>query len=244
MDVSSLIVFTVVLLATFTQSLTGFGSGLVTMAFLPAVIGIRSASPLVALFAGTLEAILFWRFRGSINLRALWRLMIGAVIGIPLGILGARFINERVVLAILGSVLVAYPLYAFFTPKLPRLPEGKLTFGFGVIAGMLGGAYNTSGPAVIIYGDSRAWSPAEFKANLQMFFLLNDAVTIASHALSGNMTPFVLQNYLQILPAIAVGMLAGFHAERWINPVRFRQLVLALLILLGVRMMLMAYLGV
>ena len=81
LEASASVVFAVVLLATFTQSLSGFGSGLVTMAFLPAVIGIRSASPLVALFAGTLESFLFWRFRGAINLRALWRLMLGAVIG-------------------------------------------------------------------------------------------------------------------------------------------------------------------
>ena len=230
LEASASVVFAVVLLATFTQSLSGFGSGLVTMAFLPAVIGIRSASPLVALFAGTLESFLFWRFRGAINLRALWRLMLGAVIGIPVGILGARYVNERIVLTILGGVLVLYPLYVWLTPQLPRIPEGKWTFVIGVMAGILGGAYNTSGPAIIIYGNSREWSPSEFKANLQTFFLLNDAVTIASHALSGNFTSFVWQNYFVILPAIALGMVSGFFAERFISSSRFRLMVAAWLV--------------
>lgn len=242
LEASAWIVFGAVWLATFTQSVSGFGSGLVTMAFLPAVIGIRAASPLVALFAGTLEAILFWRFRGAMNFRALWRLMLGAVIGIPLGILGARFVNERIVLTILGIVLVLYPLYAWVTPKLPRIPEGKWTFVIGVIAGVLGGAYNTSGPAVIIYGNSREWSPDEFKANLQTFFLLNDAVTITSHALSGNLTAFVWQNYFLIVPAIALGMGTGWFAERFVSPTQFRKLVLVLLMGLGARMIVASWL--
>lgn len=232
----------VVFLAAFTQSLTGFGSGLVTMAFLPAVIGIRTASPLVALFAGTLEPILFFRFRSAINWRALRRLMLGAVVGIPLGILAARVVNERIVLTILGVVLIGYPLYALFTPKLPRLPEGRFTFVVGLLAGILGGAYNVSGPAVILYGNSREWSPAEFKANLQTFFVLNDAVTVTSHALSGNITPLVWQSYLGILPAIALGMVLGLFAERFVPPARFRQLVLGLLIVLGGRMVLATWL--
>ena len=236
MDANSLIVFSVVLLATFTQSLNGFGSGLVTMAFLPAVLGIRAASPLVALFAGTLESILFLRYREHINPRAIWRLLVAAVIGIPLGILGARLIDERIVLAILGLVLVAYPVYGLFTPHMPRVKEGKLTWGVGFLAGLLGGAYNISGPPVIIYANSRGWSPHEFKANLQIFFLLIDVITITSHALSGNITAFVWQNYLLILPAIVVGMLAGFFLDRFRNPLLVRKIVLLMLIVLGTRM--------
>jgi hypothetical protein len=240
LDSNSLIVFSVVLLAAFTQSLTGFGSGLVTMAFLPAVIGIRASAPLVALFAGTLESILFLRYRDSINLAAVWRLLVAALAGIPLGILGARMIDERIVLTMLGIVLVIYPLYALFTPKLPQVKEGRLTFGVGFVAGLLGGAYNTSGPPVIVYAHSRSWSPQEFKANLQAFFLLIDTMTITSHAVGGNITPFVWQNFLFILPAIFIGLVAGLALDRLLNPARFRNIVLVMLIVLGLRMMITA----
>lgn len=236
MDANSFIVFSVVLLAAFTQSLTGFGSGLITMAFLPAIIGIRSSAPLVALFAGTLESTLFLRYRDSINIAAIWRLLAAAIVGIPVGILGARVIDERIVLMILGIVLVLYPTYALLTPRLPQVKEGRVTLGVGFVAGLLGGAYNTSGPPVIIYAHSRGWSPQEFKANLQSFFLLNDAMTITSHALSGNITALVWQHYLLILPAIAMGIIAGFALDRFIKPAVFRKIVLVLLIGLGIRM--------
>jgi hypothetical protein len=236
MDSNSMIVFAVVWFAAFTQSLTGFGSGLITMAFLPAVIGIRSAAPLVALFAGTLESTLFLRYRASVNVSAIWRLLAAAMVGIPLGILGVRGIDERIVLTILGIVLVGYPMYALLMPPLPPVKEGKLTFGVGFVAGLLGGAYNTSGPPVIIYAHSRGWSPQEFKANLQGFFLLNDVMTITGHAVSGNLTPFVWQNYVLILPAIVLGIVAGLVLDRFLSPALFRKIVLVLLMGLGVRM--------
>jgi len=237
---STLIVFGAVLLAAFTQSLTGFGSALVTMAFLPAALGIRTAQPLVALLAGTLETILFLRYRDAINVTAVWRLLVGAFIAIPLGVVGARVMDERIVLTMLGIVLVIYPLYALFTPTLPRVKEGKLTFGVGFVAGLLGGAYNTSGPPVIVYAHSRGWSPQEFKANLQAFFLFIDAMTITSHAVSGNITPFVWQNFVFILPAIFIGLVAGLALDRLLNPALFRNIVLVMLIALGLRMMITA----
>ena len=76
----------VVLFAVITQSLTGFGSGLVSMAFLPGILGVRTAAPLVALITGTMELILLIRFRASFNLKAVWRLAITTLVGLPIGV--------------------------------------------------------------------------------------------------------------------------------------------------------------
>ncbi|MEW5718334.1 MAG: sulfite exporter TauE/SafE family protein [Chloroflexota bacterium] len=236
MDVNSFGIVLTIFLAIFTQSLTGFGTGLVSMALLPAFVGIRVSAPLVALTAGTLELALVIRYRDTLNVQSVWRLLLAALVGIPVGIISLRNLDERIGLTLLGIVLVAYPLYALFSPRLPKLEGRPWPYIFGFVAGLLGGAYNTSGPPVIIYGDSRRWSPAEFKANLQGFFLLNDALVIASHALSGNLTPWVWENFLLTLPAIVLGMLTGLALSRFINPALFRQIVLVLLIVLGLRM--------
>jgi uncharacterized membrane protein YfcA len=236
-DLNSFAVILVILLAIFTQSLTGFGTGLVSMALLPALVGIRVAAPLVALTAGTLELILVIRYRDAINVRSVWRLLSAAIVGIPLGIILLSNLDESIVLTFLGIVLVGYPLYALFNLQVPKLEGRPWSYVFGFVAGLLGGAYNTSGPPVIIYGDSRRWAPAEFKANLQGFFLLNDALVIASHALNGNLTPWVWENYLMTVPGIVLGMIAGLALSRFINPVTFRKIVLWLLIVLGLRML-------
>ena len=106
--------------------------------------------------------------------------------------------------------------------------------GRGFLGGILGGAYNTTGPPVIIYGNCRGWPPAEFKGNLQAFFLLTSLIIIVSHALAGNYTPDVLRLSLLVLPAVAAGLGAGLALSKRVSAAAFRTIVLWLLLALGV----------
>jgi len=236
--VEPLLLFVVALLAAFTQSLTGFGSALVSMAVLPGLIGIRTAAPLVALITVTIDGVLLARYRQALNLRAIWRLVAALVLGVPLGILVLRRVEERFVLAILGAVIAGYALYALLSPRLPRLEHPAWAYGFGFLAGVLGGAYNTSGPPVVIFGNCQRWPPSEFKGNLQGFFLVNDLLVIAGHALSQNLTPLVLRDYLIVLPALIVGLFVGGRLDRRLDPALFRKIVLVLLVVMGLRLLL------
>lgn len=226
----------VVLLAIFTQSLTGFGSALVAMAVLPSLLGLQVAAPLVALVAATAELVLLLRFRSALTLQPIWRLAVGAVVGIPVGVLVLKQVNERITLTILGILIVGYALYALLHWKLPELKQPGWAFGFGFAAGILGGAYNTSGPPAVVYGDAIHWSPAAFKANLQAFFLLNDVLVVGTHGVTGNLTGQVWQLYLLSVPFLVLGIVAGRYCERFVNPAAFRRIVLVLLIVLGIRL--------
>lgn len=232
----NLIVPLAIFFGVFTQTLTGFGSALVTMSILPSLLGIGTASPLVALMAITLETILLIRYRGALNFGAVWRLSLAAVIAIPIGLTAIRALSEDVVLTLLGAVLVLYALYALITPKLPELKHPAWAFSFGLAGGLLSGAYNVAGPAAVIYGNCRGWKPAEFRSNLQAFFIVNDLTVLLSHALAGNLKPAVWEHYLVALPAIGLGIWVGLKADRRLNPARFRQIVLVLLLIMGVRL--------
>lgn len=228
----------IVFLAIFVQSLTGFGSGLVSMAFLPDLLGVRTAAPLVALVTSTLEITLLIRYRSAFNLRAVWRLIAASIFGIPLGVWALRGVNEKVLLDVLGFVMAGYALYALLNFKLPELNHPAWAYLAGFLSGILSGAYSVGGPPVIIYVNCRRWLPDEFKSNLQGLFLVNDILTIFSHGLSGNLTPTVWKTYLLALPVIALGVLAGAGLDRCLNPLMFRKIVLVLLIIMGVRLIL------
>jgi uncharacterized protein len=232
-----------IFLAVFTQTLTGFGSGLVAMAFLPALLGIHSAVPLVILITGSLELILLIRLRKKFNLKAVWRLMLAVLLGIPLGVWSLRGLSERSLLLVLGVVMTGYALYALFNLKLPRLEHPAWGYLTGFLSGLLGGAYGVGGPPAIIYGNCRAWEPDEFKSNLQGFFLVGDVLAILTHAIAGNLTRLVWSSYLYALPVIALGLLAGAALERFLNPQLFRKLVLVVLVIMGLRFILSAVIG-
>lgn len=231
-----LILIAVIFLASLTQSFTGFGVALVAMAFLPGLLGILPAAPLVALVAFTLEAVLLVHYRLSLDLRAIRRLVLGAFIGIPIGVWGLKGFEEDVILAVLGFVIAAYALYSLFQFQLPGLRHPAWAYGAGFLAGILGGAYNTSGPPVVVYGDCRRWEPAAFKANLQGFFLVSDLLVVINHAFSRNLALDVWYHYLWCLPAIAAGVLLGINLERRFNPSVFRKLVLVMLLVMGIRL--------
>ena len=230
------LLISVIFSAVLTQTVSGFGVALVAMAFLPGMLGIQLAAPLVALVALTLEAVLLVRYRLSLNLRAVWPMVLASFIGIPIGIWGMRRLDEDLVLAVLGIVIAGYALYALFKLRLPELRHPLWAYGAGFLAGILGGAYNTSGPPVIIYGDCQLWNPAEFKANLQGFFLLSDLFVVLNHAVGDNLNATVWAYYLWSLPAIAAGIILGLVIGRRLDPAVFRQVVLVLLVVLGLRL--------
>ena len=236
MDTPIFLIGSVVFLAVFTQSVSGFGVALVTMALIPSLIGIRVATPLVALVALVLEAVLLIRYYKSMNVRAVWRIAVAAVIGTPLGVIFLTRVDERIALALLGVVIAGYALYALLGLKLPRLENPQWAYVAGLIGGMLGGAYNTAGPPVVIYGDCRRWPPDVFKGNLQGYFVIASIAAAASHALDGNFTPQVWQLFWWTMPFLIVGTIVGLSLDRWINPAVFRKVVLALLVVMGVRM--------
>lgn len=230
-------VLIVLFLAVFIQSISGFGSALVAMAFLPAIIGLQSATPLVALVAITMEVILLLRYRRAVQIKAIGSVAAASVVGIPVGVIYLRQIDERITLTVLGLVLLGYALYSLANIRPPRLDHPAWGIGAGLIAGILGGAYNTSGPPVIIYGDCKRWQPQEFKGNLQGFFVVSSAVVAAAHWMGGTVKSQVWQLYLLSLPVIAIGIIAGTGLDQFLNQSVFRKIVLVLLLVMGVRLL-------
>jgi hypothetical protein len=99
---------------------------------------------------------------------------------------------------------------------------------------VLGGAFNTPGPPVIVYGNLKQWPRDLFRSTLQALFLFSSSLVIASHAVAGNLTRAVLTTYLLLVPALLLGVWAGAWVDRHISNQHFRILVLALIFATGV----------
>jgi uncharacterized membrane protein YfcA len=207
------------------------------MALLPGFIGLQKAVPLVALLALVLELVLLIRYWRYLQMKAVLRITLVSLLTVPIGIIGLRHLNEHLMLAILGFLILGYALYALFTPHLPALRHPAWEYAAGLTAGILGGAYSTSGPPVVIFGQCRGWQPMEFKGNLQGFFLVNTTVLVAGHAWGGNITPEIWRLFFTMLPVTAVGAIAGLSFDRLIKPLVFKKIVLVLLLILGLRLM-------
>lgn len=235
MPLDYLLVIGITFFGVFTQATTGFGSGLVTMAFLPVLLGIRVAAPLVALMNLSIEFIMILRYRRSFQFQHVWPMITASILMIPLGVWAVATLDEKLVLRFLGTVMILFSVWALFSIRLPELYHPAWKVLAGGLGGLLGGAYNTSGPPVIIYGNCRRWTPDTFKANLTGYFIVNSIFIVSNHIWSGNTTRDVWGYFLVMVPAIVIGILAGFSLDRRINPALFRKIVLLLLLIMGIR---------
>ena len=135
---------------------------------------------------------------------------------------------------ILAGVIIIFSLYKIFQPKLVILASDKYACIFGLFAGILGGAYNTNGPPIVIYGTLRRWKPEKFRATLQGYFLPTGAMIALGHCLGSFWTKIVLLNYFIALPIIFVATFAGGRLNCKIPKGKFDKYVYLCLVVLGI----------
>lgn len=233
----SLNVALIVFVSVFIQTASGFGLGVIGMPLLVSVISLDIARPLMVAVSMLSRIFMLGYYRQSLSFNpSLWRVMGAMVIGIPMGFFLLRQIDKHTVEVLLGILVALYALYSLIAPKIPELKGRKWAVGLGAISGMLSGAYNSGGPALVIYATGRRWQPLEFKSNLQMLALVNGITAFIVHLAEGNFTSTVVDHWLLAIPAIMLGSVMGFVTDRFINPVIFRKIVLVMLLVIGVNL--------
>lgn len=219
------------------QSVAGFGFALVITPMATHFLGIRSAVPLVALTACTLYVINLIRFRQAVNLGEVKRLSLAAVLGVPIGIWILSNVDDAIVKPVLGLILVLFGLYSLLSPRMPELVAQSWAYPAGFLAGVLGGAYNTPGPPLVVYGALKQWPGDEFRSVLQALFLLSSVLVIAGHVIAGNFTTSIFRLYGLALPALLLGVAAGSWIDRRLGGARFRNLINLMIVILGLSLM-------
>jgi hypothetical protein len=231
------LVAAIVFVAAVLQALSGFGFALIVMPLVTLVIGLQQAAPLVALEGLTTYTINIVRFRQAIQWKEVMPLVLAAAAGIPIGLWVLGNVDEAIIRPVLGAVLIAYAVYALLRPQGPAIHSRAWAIPAGLLAGCLGGAYNTPGPPVVVYGSLRRWPKQEFRAILQTFFFANGVIVVVSHALAQHLTAGTWKLYLVALPALLAGIAAGSLLDPRVNAAQFQVLVSVLILATGLSLL-------
>ena len=235
MATTTLLIVTAVilLLCAFMRAAVGFGDALLAVPCLGMIMSLATASPVVALAGLTMSLGILVANRETVDWQSAWRLIVASLVGIPFGVFLLHAAPERVVKFVLGLVLVFYGGYNLITPGVPHVQHDRYALPCGFLAGILGGAYNTSGPPVVIYGTLRRWSPECFRATLQCYFLCTYLATIAGYGVAGLLTPWVFELFLWALPGVGIGIYVGGKVHRMIPRPVFSRVIFSVLVLIG-----------
>jgi uncharacterized membrane protein YfcA len=205
--------------ATVVRTALGFGEALVAVPLLALAIPVTTAAPVAVLVSITVAAVIVARDWHLIHVRSAAHLLLATLAGAPLGLLLLAFAPAAVTKAVLGLVIVAVSGYFLAVPARAALTTDRPAWLFGLVAGILGGAYGMNGPPLAIYGTLRGWRPEQFRATLQGYFLPASVVVMAGYWYAGLWTRTVTSYYLIALPWIALAILVGRLAARRV-PVR------------------------
>jgi len=217
----------VIFVASFVMGLTGFGIALVAMAFLPWVMSPVTAVVVLTIYAIVFSVVVVVPLRRELTPRALVDLLIGSVIGTPLGVWVLATLPITALNRLIGAVLIVVVALELFRALPTQLAGRGWGLGAGFLSGLVGGAVGTPGPPIIIYATTQRWSPRTLKANVTGFFVVNQALTLAGYWWAGLLTR-------EVKIAALVGMGAGIALFGRLDPARFRRLVFALLLFSGV----------
>jgi hypothetical protein len=231
--------------ASFIRSAFGFGEALIAVPLLAFFIPLQAAAPFAALLSVTIAAIVVVQDWKQIHFLSAGWLVLATLPGLPLGLLLLTSDHQHMVRALLGLVIAGFSWWSFM--KRGRNEPGRDSriwlVACGFCAGVLGGAYGMNGPPLVVYGSLRRWSPQQFRATLQAYFLPASLLAMAGFQATGLWTPAVTRNYLLSLPVLVPALLLGRWMNRRLRGDDFLKFVFAGLACIGVILVLQAITG-
>jgi uncharacterized membrane protein YfcA len=227
----------ILFVATLIRSAFGFGEALISVPLLALIIPVSVAAPVAALVSITVAAVVVAQDHAEIHARSAVRLVVATLFGVPLGLWMLTAVAEPVVKGILAVVIIAFSGYslasAFIRSRPLALADDRHAWMFGLGAGVLGGAYGMNGPPLVVYGTMRGWTPTQFRATLQGYFLPASIAVMIGYWAAGLWSADVTRYYLLSLPGIALAIVVGRAINRRLEARVFLLCVHAGLITIG-----------
>ena len=217
------------------RSAFGFGEALIAVPLLVLCMPLPVAAPLAVLLSITISAVVVAQDWRHIHLRSAAGLVVATIFGIPLGLMMLTNAHQQLMKAGLGTLIVLFAVYLLVARDALRLEHDHqpLLLLSGFLAGILGGAYGMNGPPLVVYGSLRRWSPQQFRATLQAYFLPASALGMIGYWSAGLWTRTVTREFLLSVPVMLPAVLLGRAINHRFSGAGFLQYVYCGLVLIG-----------
>jgi uncharacterized protein len=199
------------------RGFTGFGFGLAAVPLLSLALPPTQVVPLVV----TLQVVI-----GVAGLRAAaiecdWRavrsLLPGLLIGVPGGLLILTTLPANPVRLAIGAI-IAFSVWLIHRGiRLRPNPSRLVSFGVGLVSGIVSGLASMGGPPVVVYLLALGHTAARMRATSIVFFMLSGCMSFVPMAARGLITRDILIWAAASLPVLFGGSRIGtwvFHKAR------------------------------
>jgi uncharacterized protein len=185
------------------------------------------ATPLAVLLSVIVALIVVVQDHQSIQISsALW-LLAATLPGLPVGLLLLKAGHQEWLKAGLGALILIFALVSLVSraPAHPRFGGRPWLLVSGFCAGILGGAFGMNGPPLVIYGAMRRWTPQQFRATLQAYFLPASLLGLFGYGAAGIWDREVTRYFLFALPVAVPAVFLGRAINRRLRGDSFQKYV-------------------
>lgn len=235
MDTTLAIVLIGAAVAGFAQGVSGFAFALVALSIWAWAVEPQLAAPMAVFGALVGQVVVLpWLWRGF-DWTRLWPLLLGGVLGVPLGVYLLNWMDPDIFKLGLGCFLLVYCPVMLLVP--PRLEPAYSLAGDGMAGfagGVLGGIGGMSGPVPTLWTTVRGWGKELQRGMLMAFNIAMHVTTMTVYFMTGAITREALVMFAWITPALIIPAIIGVQLFHRLNQQSFRRMILVLLTLSGV----------
>ncbi len=216
------------------QGLAGFGGALVSMPLILFYADPTWAAPVVVLCYTINRVPALFVLRKDLMWGHSLVLIAAAIPGAFLGGLLLKSMAPGIIMKILGTVLILFSAYRIIAPEFKLVFSRIWALPTGLLSGILGAAFGTDGPPVVVYAALKPWSKEQVVGMLQSFFLFTNFVVVGSYWYHGLLTASVLKVSGVGAPFAVAGILLALKINRRMSQRRFEVILSVLIGLMGV----------
>ncbi|MEQ1954230.1 sulfite exporter TauE/SafE family protein [Mesorhizobium sp. CN2-181] len=222
-----------VFLAAIVRGYSGFGFSLLTVTALSLVLPPSQIVPSIFMLEIAASIHLLPGIWKDVHWRSILPLLIGCLVGTPLGVWFLANVPAAPMQLALGIIVLIFTILLWRGFALKTMPGAVASVTTGGVSGLLNGAFGTGGPPVILFYFASPAGNIAGRASVIAYFLGTDMMALPMLAHEGLLTWDSVVRALMFLPALLIGVWVGSRGFKGADPAVFRKGVLALLGLLA-----------
>ena len=232
--------FLIIFVAMLIRTLTGFGSALIAIPLLSILFGARYAIPFILLYECLIDIIILgrdrWKVKGEV--KQAWPFLVTGLIGVPLGTQVLIFSSERLLKIVIGIALIIFSVLLLWNVNLKLKRDRLGSAAVGLLGGFLCGSIGMPGPPMALLLGSQGIEKDEFRRLIVIFLTVVDFLTFFYFLWIGLIDIDMLLQSIKLMPALALGFLAGDYAFGKVDEATFRRLALGITLAAGILLIL------
>lgn len=234
-----LLVGLVIFGASIMESITGFGSGIISMPFLAVLIGLKTAVPMTMVISVMFTIYMLITNYNKVVLNVYFVIIGFVILGLPFGIFIFSYFKEETLKLILGIFILIFAMRALIKEKYPAKVNNSKAFAVFqrimlFMGGIAQGAFATGGPFIVIYSADKIKEKSSFRATMSCVWLtLNSILIVKNFIIGGIMTKLVFTGVAAAFPFFIAGTIIGMKLHKIVSIKIFTLMINIVLLVAG-----------